>query len=312
MIGQLKINSVRNKLEILTSLTTNEIDVLLLSETKIDETFPLEQFLISGYAKLLRLDRNYRVGSIMLFIRDDIPFRLLKPGKLRSNTKTLFTEINLGKKEGLMSCGYNPKKSLINKLTYDISKVLDSFIRNYNKFLIVGELKSEITENSVHGSAIVIICTVYVINLPENLEKPSCINLFLTNSPRSFQNTQTIETGLYEFHKLVVTVLKMYLPNNQPKVITYRGYKNFDNSRFSEELMSEIKKLGPLNKNISIFHNVSIEVLEKYVTEKQKYLRANQANFMDSKLIHAIMLRSKLRNKFLEKRSIKDREAYKK
>ena len=62
----------------------------------------------------------------------------------------------------------------------------------------------------------------------------------------------------------------MYLPNNQPKlkVITYRDYKNFDNSRFFEELMCEIKKLGPLNKNISIFHNVCIEVLKKYVPEK--------------------------------------------
>ena len=104
----------------------------------------------------------------------------------------------------------------------------------------------------------------------------------------------------------------MYLPNNQPKVITYRDYKNFDNSHFSEELLSEIKKLGPLNKNISIFHNVCIEVLEKYALEKQKYIRANQANFMDSKLNHAIMLRSKLRNKFLKSRSNKDRKAYKK
>ena len=83
----------------------------------------------------------------------------------------------------------------------------------------------------------------------------------------------------------------MNLPNNQPKVITYKDYKNFDNSRFSEELLSEIKKLGPLNKNTSIFHNVCIEVLEKYATEKQKYIRANQANFMDSKLDRAIMLR---------------------
>ena len=97
-----------------------------------------------------------------------------------------------------------------------------------------------------------------------------------------------------------MTILKIYLPNNQPKVITCRGYKNFDNSRFSEELLSEIKKLGPLNKNISIFHNVCIEVLEKYALEKQKYIRANQANFMDSKLNHAIMLRSKLCNKFLK------------
>ena len=66
----------------------------------------------------------------------------------------------------------------------------------------------------------------------KNPEKLSCIDLFLANSPRSFQNTQTIETGLSEFHKLVITILKMHLPNNQPKVITYRDYKNFDNSRF--------------------------------------------------------------------------------
>ena len=46
----------------------------------------------------------------------------------------------------------------------------------------------------------------------------------------------------------------MYPPNNQPKVITYRDYKNVGNSRFSEESLSEIKKLGPLNKNISICH----------------------------------------------------------
>ena len=58
--------------------------------------------------------------------------------------------------------------------------------------------------------------------------------------------------------------------------------------------MSEIKKRGPLNKNISIFHNVYIEVLEKNTHEKQRYIRANQANFMDSKLDHAITLRSKL------------------
>ena len=79
MIGQLNINSTRNKLEKLTSLTANEIDVLLLLETKIDETFPLEQFLISGFAKPIRLDRNSRGGGIMLFIRENISLRLSKP-----------------------------------------------------------------------------------------------------------------------------------------------------------------------------------------------------------------------------------------
>ena len=87
---------------------------------------------------------------------------------------------------------------------------------------------------------------------------------------------------------------------------------NVPHSRFPEKLLSEIKKLGPLNKNISTFHNVCIGVLEKYASGKRKYIRANQAYFMDGKLNHAIMLCSKLRNKSLKSRSNKYREAYKK
>ena len=110
----------------LSSLITHEIDVLLLSETKIYKTFPLER--ISGFAIPLRLGRISRGGGIMLFIRDNTPFRLLKPGNLPSNTEALFIEINLRKKIWLNCCGCNPNKSLINKFTDDISKVLDSFI----------------------------------------------------------------------------------------------------------------------------------------------------------------------------------------
>ena len=106
--------------------------------------------------------------------------------------------------------------------------MLNSFIGNYDHFLIVGNLNSENIESSLHefynGYNLHSLCqksTYY-----KNPEKPSCIDLSLTNSPRSLQNTQTIETSLYDFHKLIITVLKMYLPNNQPKVITYRDYKN--------------------------------------------------------------------------------------
>ena len=42
----------------------------------------------------------------------------------------------------------------------------------------------------------------------KNPEKPSCIDLILTNYPRSFQNSCAIETRLLDFHKLIVTVMK--------------------------------------------------------------------------------------------------------
>ena len=66
MTGQLNITSIKNKFEMLTSLITNKKDVLFLSETKVDKTFPLEQFLISGFAKPLRLNRNSK-GGVLCF-----------------------------------------------------------------------------------------------------------------------------------------------------------------------------------------------------------------------------------------------------
>ena len=49
----------------------------------------------------------------------------------------------------------------------------------------------------------------------KNPDRPTCINLFLTNSPHSFQNTMTISTGLSGFHKMIISVLKfiIYLLN---------------------------------------------------------------------------------------------------
>ena len=39
---------------------------------------------------------------------------------------------------------------------------------------------------------------------------PTCIDLILTNSSRSFQDACFLETGLSNFDKLVVTVFKLY------------------------------------------------------------------------------------------------------
>ena len=47
---QININSIRNKFELLFSLVSNNIDVLLISEMKIDNTFPVSQFSVPGYS----------------------------------------------------------------------------------------------------------------------------------------------------------------------------------------------------------------------------------------------------------------------
>ena len=41
----------------------------------------------------------------------------------------------------------------------------------------------------------------------KNPENPTCIDLILTNSPRSFQNSSVFETGLSDFHKRTIKTI---------------------------------------------------------------------------------------------------------
>ena len=57
----------------------------------------------------------------------------------------------------------------------------------------------------------------------------TCIDITLTNCPGSFQNSYVTETGLSDFHKMIVTVMKASNWKIEPRVINYRAYKSFLN-----------------------------------------------------------------------------------
>ena len=71
----------------------------MVSETKIDHTFPESQFLIKGFSKPFRLDRTAKGGRILLYIREDIPFRYIKQITLNNSFERLFVELNLRNKK---------------------------------------------------------------------------------------------------------------------------------------------------------------------------------------------------------------------
>ena len=137
----------------------------------------------------------------------------------------------------------------------------------------------------------------------KNPDHRSCIDLFLTNRPRTFQCTTTIETGISDFHKLVVTVLKTFYKKQRPKIIHNRNYKNFENDNFREDLKKELLQFDIMNAPLSKFNDTVLSVLDKQARKRMKYIRSNNCNFMTKELIKAIMNRSKLRNKFLKTRN---------
>ena len=102
IIGQLNINSIRNKSDFLCSEIS--LDLLLVSETNLDDSFPTAQFLMSGLCKLYRLDRCSNGRGLKLFIRVDISYRLLTEYKPSENVECLFAEINIRMKKRPLCC----------------------------------------------------------------------------------------------------------------------------------------------------------------------------------------------------------------
>ena len=68
--NRVSINSIRNKFDLLASNVSGNNDVLILSETKLDESFPTEQFRMKDFAKPFRLNKSCNGGDILLNVRE--------------------------------------------------------------------------------------------------------------------------------------------------------------------------------------------------------------------------------------------------
>ena len=102
IVGQLKINSIVRKLDHLKVLLVNNIDILVLTETKIDSSFPNAQFRIDGFSAPFRLDRNRFGGRVLFSVREDIPCKQLTKHILPDNIEGIFVEINFRKTKWLL------------------------------------------------------------------------------------------------------------------------------------------------------------------------------------------------------------------
>ena len=152
-----------------------------------------------------------------------IPSHLLIEYKPPENVECLFVEINIRKKKWLLCRSDNPHKNNISNHMHHFSKGLEVYLKHYDNLLILGDLNSELKDSCLNAFSNV--NNLKTLNKEptcfKNPNNRSCIDLFLTNRSRYFQNASTIETRISDFHKFVVTVLKKFYKKQKPKIIQY-------------------------------------------------------------------------------------------
>lgn len=296
VISYLNVNSIRNKLNAVRNLILENVDILCIAESKLDSSFPAGQFSVPGFKQPIRLDISDKSGGLLLYARDKLPLRQLRCPVQSDDIQCIVADLNLRKQKWLILSIYRNPKQDIRYFLDEIIKILDYYSSDYENLIIMGDFNEESNQS-------------YMINFMSNfnlynlIKRPTCykstegrcIDLILTNKNRSFQKSNSYETGISDHHHLIYTMFKTTHERSPPHIVHYRCFRTFSPENFRRDLSESLIKCT--SGDFTLF-NLSLEkVLDAHAPKKKRSVRGNQKHHMTKTLRKAIMRRSFLKNK---------------
>ena len=228
---------MRNKFSNLQQTVLSKTDILLLSETKIDDSFPDSQFFAEGF-KMYRKDRTKTGGGLLLYVNENLPGKIISSYKFKENSEIILFEFSVSNKKWLLFGNYKPPSQ--NDLSYKRSRIkscFEFFSPIYENFVLLGDFNMS-TENPNLKNFMCSFDLESLINSSTCYKSinPTCIDLILNNKKNHFMKSATLETGLSDHHKLVATILRKLISKGNSRKMFYRDYKRFNKKKLETEL----------------------------------------------------------------------------
>ena len=180
IIGHLNINSFRNKFAFPKDII-KLFDVFLVSESKLNHTFPSNQFRINCY-KMVRLDRNRFGGGSILYITENIPCKPLQERVHLPNFKVITIKFYQNNQKRLLLWLYKPPNQKTSNFIQNLGLILDVFKKNYDNVTLIGGFNH--SSDDIPLESFLQACNLASLIKEATCfqsSNPSCIDLVLTN-----------------------------------------------------------------------------------------------------------------------------------
>ena len=173
------------------------LDIICISETKLDETFPTAQFATEGFSKPYLLDITSNSGGLLFYDKANLPSKLISFCNLSSEIQCIPIELNISTKKYALLSIYRPPNQNINFFLDKLSETLVIYSKHYENFCVFGDF-SATPENSDMINFMSNQCLSNLIKGSTCLKSanPSMIDHFLTTNKYLFQKDNSFETGL--------------------------------------------------------------------------------------------------------------------
>lgn len=252
-IGHINANGIGGfKLHVIKrGLLSGRFDILAITETKLDATFPSSQFLVEGY-RLCRRDRNAHGGGLMIYVTSNICFTEVKQFKgLSSSVRSNFRTESLVLKVKLaitVVAIYRPPSVPKLQWKYELSALFEAATALTSDVILAGDFNADLIKPDMpphDGRDLLHLLDIFnlhnVIKSATRKAKTSAtfLNLILTNNMIRILTSGVVDTQISD-HSLVYTVLRASAPQSRSRKICFRSMKNFTQEQFLRDLRSAL------------------------------------------------------------------------
>lgn len=288
-------------------LTKNLIDILCISETKLDESIP-DKILDNGSDfKLHRKDRESNSGGLCIWARSDIPQQRMKHLEFdcfTNHIESMIIKFNIKKECWYLVLTYKNPNVANNLFLPKLSKLYEDLIVEGKEIILIGDLNIDMldTNNDLCND----ICDIY--GLSNTIKEPTCfksskgtlIDPIIVKCPNRFTNSQSIPCLYSDFHNLVCCVTKMHVQPKRPFKTMYRSLKEFDVHAYKQSVQQIPFHISEIFDDESdkywVKKKLFTDVLDSHAPIKHKTVKENHLPYMTSALRKEMYKRNMLRN----------------
>ena len=210
----------------------------------------------------------------MFYIHQNIPCKKIEAFQFTSSIEILTLEINLGK-EKLLIFGTDKTPNLNNgSFLNELYNAITFYSTLYKYCVLLGDLNI-LSDNTQLQNFYKSFLFEHLIRKPTCYKRntPTGIDHIITNIPKRFMKLMALETGISDYHKMIMTIFCSTFAKSKPKTFYYRCYKKFDLEQFQMELKEKLDEIS--NNSFDIFLEEFKTCLDKFTPLKEKKSRFN-------------------------------------
>ena len=175
-------------------LLGKSLDIICISETKLDETFQTAQYAIKGFNKPYRVDITSNSGDLLFYVKANLSSKLICFYNFPNEIQCIPIELNISTEKYALLSLYRPPNQNINLFLDKLSAALDIYSKHYENICTLGDFNATPENNDMIN--FMKLSNLILTKGPTCFKSAngSMINLLLTTNKYLFQKTNSFKT----------------------------------------------------------------------------------------------------------------------